>query len=38
MIEQYVERVRTEPAVLDIGQGVGALAVYTRAELAWAGN
>ncbi|MHB8600599.1 MAG: hypothetical protein ACYDER_27810 [Ktedonobacteraceae bacterium] len=33
MIEQYVERVHTAPAVLDIGQGVGALAVYTRAEL-----
>ena len=33
MIEQYVERVHTEPAVLDIGQGIGALAVYTKAEL-----
>jgi hypothetical protein len=33
MIEQYVERVHAEPAVLDIGQGVGALAVYTKAEL-----
>src|SRR5579863_3130807 len=33
MIEQYVERVHTEPAVLDIGQGIGALAIYTRAEL-----
>ena len=33
MIEQYVERVHTEYAVLDIGQGVGALAIYTRPEL-----
>ena len=33
MIEQYVERVHTEPAVLDIGQGIGALAIYTKAEL-----
>ncbi len=33
MIEQYVERVHAEPAVLDIGQGVGALAIYTKAEL-----
>ncbi len=33
MIEQYVERVHTGPAVLDIGQGIGALAVYTKAEL-----
>lgn len=33
MIEQSVERVHTQPAVLNIGQGIGALAVYTRAEL-----
>ena len=33
MIEQYVERVHEQPAVLNIGQGVGALVVYTKAEL-----
>ena len=33
MIEQYVERVHEQPAVLDIGQGIGALVVYTKAEL-----
>ena len=33
MIEQYVERVHTGHAVLDIGQDVGALVVYTRKEL-----
>ena len=33
MIEQYVERVHTEPAVLDIGQDVGALVIYTGAKL-----
>jgi hypothetical protein len=33
MVEQYVKRVHTQPAVLDIGQDIGALVVYTRAEL-----
>ena len=33
MVEQYVERVHTEDAVLDIGQNVGALVVYTKKEL-----
>ena len=33
MVEQYVERVHTEPAVLDIGEDIGALAVYTQANL-----
>ncbi len=33
MVEQYVERVHTEHAVLDIGQDIGALVIYTRAEL-----
>jgi len=33
MVEQYVERVHTEPAVLDIGQDIGALVIYTREEL-----
>jgi len=33
MVEQYVERVHTEHAVLDIGQDIGALVVYTKKEL-----
>ena len=33
MIEQYVERVHTGHAVLDIGQDVGALIIYTGKEL-----
>ncbi len=33
MVEQYVKRVHTEPAVLDIGQDTGALVIYTREEL-----
>lgn len=33
MIEQYVERVHTGHAVLDIGQDIGALVIYTRKEL-----
>src|SRR5437588_8612868 len=33
MVEQYVERVHTEHAVLDIGQDIGALVIYTREEL-----
>src|SRR5947209_1686406 len=32
MIEQYVERVRSEDAVLDIGEDIGALIIYTREE------
>src|SRR5690242_2856814 len=32
MIEQYVERVRSEDAVLDIGEDIGALVIYTREE------
>ena len=33
MAEQHDDRVHTESVVLDIGQGVGALIVYTKAEL-----
>src|SRR6266851_245798 len=33
MVEQYVDRVHTEPIVLDIGEGVGALIIYTQEEL-----
>jgi hypothetical protein len=33
MAETHVERVHTEHAVLDIGQDVGALIIYTRQEL-----
>ena len=33
MVEQYIERVHTEDAVLDIGQNIGALVVYTKKEL-----
>lgn len=33
MVEQYVERVHTEHAVLDIGQDIGALVIYTKTEL-----
>ncbi len=33
MAETYVERVHTEHAVLDIGQDIGALVIYTRPEL-----
>ena len=33
MVETYVERVHTEHAVLDIGQDIGALVIYTREEL-----
>ena len=33
MVEQYIERVHTEHAVLDIGQDIGALVVYTKKEL-----
>ncbi|GAC1380248.1 MAG: hypothetical protein NVSMB33_06140 [Ktedonobacteraceae bacterium] len=33
MIERYNERVHTEHAVLDIGEDVGALVIYTREEL-----
>ena len=32
MIEQYVERVHSEHAVLDIGEDIGALVIYTREE------
>ncbi len=32
MIEQYVERVHSEHAVLDIGEDIGALVIYTRKE------
>src|SRR5947207_15613894 len=32
MAEQYVDRVHTEPAVLDIGQDIGALVIYTREQ------
>ena len=33
MVERYVERIHTEYAVLDIGQDIGALVIYTREEL-----
>jgi hypothetical protein len=33
MVEQYSERIHTEHAVLDIGQDVGALVIYTGKEL-----
>ena len=33
MVEQYVERVHTEHAVLDIGEDIGALVIYTQKEL-----
>ncbi len=33
MIEEYVERVHTEALILNIGQEIGALIVYTRPEL-----
>ncbi len=33
MAEVYVERVHTEHAVLDIGEDIGALVIYTREEL-----
>lgn len=32
MVEKYVERVHTENVVLDIGQDVGSLVIYTREE------
>jgi hypothetical protein len=32
MAEVYVERIHTEPAVLDIGEDIGALVIYTREE------
>lgn len=33
MAEQYIEQVHTGAAVLDIGQDIGALIIYTREEL-----
>lgn len=33
MVETYVERVHTEQALLDIGEDIGALVIYTREEL-----
>ena len=33
MAEQHVDRVHSESVVLDIGQDVGALIIYTKAEL-----
>ena len=33
MAEQHNDRVHTESVVLDIGQDVGALIIYTKAEL-----
>lgn len=33
MAERYVDRVHSEHAVLDIGDDVGALIIYTRAEM-----
>src|SRR5947209_232245 len=32
MIEQYVERMHTENVVLDIGEDIGSLVIYTREE------
>src|SRR5712691_552645 len=36
MVETYAERVHTEHAVLDIGEDIGALVIYTREE--WRGK
>ncbi len=33
MVEQYIEMIHTEHSVLDIGQDIGALVIYTREEL-----
>lgn len=33
MAEGYVKRIHTESAVLDIGQDIGALVIYTKGEL-----
>ena len=33
MPEQHIDRVHSEKVVLDIGQGVGALIIYTEAAL-----
>ena len=33
MAEQHIDRVHPETVVLDIGQDVGALIIYTEAEL-----
>ena len=33
MVETYVDRVHTEQAVLDIGEDIGALIIYTRVAL-----
>jgi hypothetical protein len=33
MAEQHIDRVHSESVVLDIGQDVGALVIYTDAEL-----
>ncbi len=33
MVETYVERIHTEHALLDIGEGIGALVIYTGKEL-----
>lgn len=33
MAEQYVDRVHSEHAVLDIGDDIGALIIYTRSEM-----
>src|SRR5260370_39732176 len=33
MVELYVERVHTENAVLDIGEDIGALVIYTSQEM-----
>ncbi len=33
MVETYIERVHTEHALLDIGEDIGALVIYTREEL-----
>jgi hypothetical protein len=32
MTERYVERIHTEHAVLDVGEDIGALVIYTREE------
>jgi hypothetical protein len=33
MAEQHIDRVHSETVVLDIGQDIGALVIYTDAEL-----
>ena len=38
MAEQHIDRVHPESVVLDIGQDIGALVIYTEAAVARPGN